>query len=531
VSNEAARVRSDDRSPEANRGLAGWTIDQDGLVVPAEVDASTLLDVHCEGRRIWTVLLEDYLPRDGAYRVPWPRALLNNLDGIAAMSVHEHGSDTRLAHAELTFGTSQQRVSLVDEHGRDLVVHKWGKLNQSFDAVATDVKEAYLDQVQEILDILTHDCDVPAFLSFGTLLGAVRSGQLIGHDVDVDLGYFTNSHTPADAMRESFAIERRLRGRGWRVVRANGGFLQLFLPQRDGSNRNIDVFTAMTIGGRLYQVNDVATDATADSVLPLGTIELEGRTFPAPADPEVFLRAAYGEGWRVPDPSFSYSTNPERRKIRAWFGGLREERDQWGTFYTRHGEELPSEPSPFAAWALERTEGNLVLDVGCGNGRDTEYFARSGRRAVGFDVTGRLVRARRAASRGNPEVTYHQLNLASLRETLVAAARATRRRRDRDVYARFLLHNLSAVSEDHFWRFCSMVLRGGERCVVEFRTTEDADLPKHFDQPRRRYLDPDEVAGRARAHGGHEVQRLVGRGLAVFEAEDPHVCRLVLEWT
>lgn len=520
-------------TPSSSRVLdTGWRIDEEGLRVPAADPMPDVLDVHMEGRRIWTLSLDDHELAEGHhYEVRWPPALLRRLDGVADVEVRAHDDPTVLAQAEVSFGTDSRRVELVDEHGRDLVVHKWGKLNQSFDSVAVDVRENYLDQVDEVLRILVEECGVPAFISFGTLLGAVRSGRLIGHDVDVDLGYFSEAATPADAMRESFAIERTLSGRGWRVARANGGFLQLFLDQLDGSSRNIDVFTTFSTGERLYQVNDVATDADRTAVLPLSTVELEGRSMPAPHRPEVFLEAAYGPGWRVPDPSFRYSSNPQRRKVRAWFGGLREERDRWGTFYTRHADEVPTTPTPFAPWAQERLTGTLVFDMGCGNGRDSKFFYDNGMRAIGLDVTGRVIRSNQRAAAGKPRLSYAPLNLASLRQTLVAGARATRRVRERSVYARFLLHGLSPVSRDHFWRFCSMVLRPGERCLVEFRTDQDAELPKHFTDGWRGFLNPDDVVAEASTHGAREVERLVGVGLASFHDEDPHVCRLVLEWT
>ena len=37
---------------------------------------------------------------------------------------------------------------------------------------------------------------VEPFLAYGTLLGAVRDGRLIGHDSDADLGYVSRAHPP-----------------------------------------------------------------------------------------------------------------------------------------------------------------------------------------------------------------------------------------------------------------------------------------------------------------------------------------------
>ena len=56
---------------------------------------------------------------------------------------------------------------------------------------------------------------VEAFPAYGTLLGAVREQDLIGHDNDADLGYVSRHTHPLDVIRESFRLQRRLREQGY----------------------------------------------------------------------------------------------------------------------------------------------------------------------------------------------------------------------------------------------------------------------------------------------------------------------------
>ena len=73
--------------------------------------------------------------------------------------------------------------------------------------------------IDEVLGAL-RKAGMEAFLAYGTLLGAVRNGHLIGHDSDADLGLRQRVRpSPLDVMRESFRVQRALVGVGYNVTR------------------------------------------------------------------------------------------------------------------------------------------------------------------------------------------------------------------------------------------------------------------------------------------------------------------------
>jgi hypothetical protein len=226
-------------------------VDVDGVRLPRGYESESVVDVLFDGRRIWSVALEP--GKRSAQRVAWPKVLVPYLDGRVEVQLRDHVSGEVLLTESVRFGSGTGPVRVVDGQGRALAVTKWGKLNHPFDATDRSAIEGYLDQVEEVLAFLTDECGVPSFLSYGSLLGAVREGGLIGHDVDVDLGYLSAHTHPADVLLESYAIERRLRGHGWQVRRENGGFLALFLEQSDGTTRNLDVFTCFQVDDHLHR--------------------------------------------------------------------------------------------------------------------------------------------------------------------------------------------------------------------------------------------------------------------------------------
>jgi hypothetical protein len=51
-----------------------------------------------------------------------------------------------------------------------------------------------------------------------------------------------------------------------------------------------------------------------------------------------------------------------------------------------------------------------------------------------------------------------------------------------------------------------------------------------FGEHYRNYLEPQVVMDEVEALGGTVVHSEEGHGLAVYRDEDPHVCRLVVQW-
>ena len=102
--------------------------------------------------------------------------------------------------------------------------------------------------IDDVLRVL-HELGVDAFIAYGTLLGAVRNGELIGHDSDADLGYVSRHEHPYDVMRESFRLQRELVDRGYPVTRYSGAAFKVDVVETDGSVRGLDVFGGFMLDG------------------------------------------------------------------------------------------------------------------------------------------------------------------------------------------------------------------------------------------------------------------------------------------
>jgi len=526
------------------------TADRLALRVAAEaLPPDGVLDVRWAGRRVWSTSVGHGRVVDGQAVFAWPAALAAQARGAGRISVHPHADDAELASGEVAFDDSGEPLSVQDALGRPLAVNKWGDLRPTFEHNGVDPH--VLEAAADVLRVLgEHGLD--GFITYGTLLGAKRSGQVIGHDDDLDLGYFSRHDNPSDVVAESHGVARALRDAGYTLARLSWGHLQVVLTPSDaepsggpqgGAARGrtsardftgsvaLDVFTSFLVNGHLHQSFAVRAPFTLADVLPLGSIELQGRTYPAPANVPAWLAATYGPGWATPDPTFHFTIPPSTgRRLFNWIGDHNMHRDYWTRFYANRATSfVPDEPSSFARWVLPQLSQDVLVEIGSGTGRDGLWLAAQGKKVLGYDYAEPAVdMANAIAAERSLPAEFRVGNLYDVDD--VAQVVGDVAAQHPDVYARFLLHSLEADGRKNLFALLAGLLgENGGRAYLEFRTDADAELPHVLEDHYRAYLPMSEVIALAEQAGLRSVYDLTGRGLAPYRDEDPVVGRLVLE--
>ncbi len=421
-------------------------------------------DVLFDGVPVWSLAVGKPPGPSGTF-VAWPEAMRPWLEGCARVELRSADGSHDLG--EVRFGVGEDRVRFVDENGIPVVVDKWGIVQRPFTGRGAGVTDVLVKQAQEIIWILHEDCGIDAWMAFGTLLGAVREGGVIGHDSDVDLAFLSEESTPAGVAREMYAARRALARRGLLVVNKTGSFITVLFTAPDGALASVDVYSCFYVDGLLHETATVRADVPREAILPLRTLDFEGHSLPAPADPETMLVASYGPDWRTPDPAFRHEpTADTNARFNGWFGSFMWDRRDWEAFWQRQEPPELADASDFAVWASRRLqESCLVVDVGAGSGIDAAYFASAGHRAVALDYARETFdRTPRPA----PDLAFDVMNLLDPRDALTRAALLVRRHGPHVLYARSLLDALNPAALATFWRFVGVLMRGGGRVFFEF---------------------------------------------------------------
>jgi hypothetical protein len=165
---------------------------------------------------------------------------------------------------------------------------------------------AYLDTYSAVKEFFETEFDQPPFLLYGTLLGYYRDGKLLPNDDDFDSGYISRGSDPVAVKEETKDIIVRLVQAGFIVSFNRRGRLLRLQTADSPPGIHIDIRPLWFQDGRAWVHNYASVPCERADFEPFERGELRGTEVLVPRNAEIFLRAHYGPGWKVPDPGFRY---------------------------------------------------------------------------------------------------------------------------------------------------------------------------------------------------------------------------------
>ena len=160
------------------------------------------------------------------------------------------------------------------------------------------------------------EAGISFFLMFGTLLGAVREGDLISYDKDIDLGIL---------YEDSYKLEK-----AQKIFEKYGIFLEGKRRRKSDTPIEkfvffgetvwgIEVMTLHLIGDKYWHID--SSDWRGAMLAPhkkewldvLEEIDFLGDKFPIPSNSEEVLKSFYGSKWRIPSGTVKTTAVMPRR--------------------------------------------------------------------------------------------------------------------------------------------------------------------------------------------------------------------------
>jgi SAM-dependent methyltransferase len=197
----------------------------------------------------------------------------------------------------------------------------------------------------------------------------------------------------------------------------------------------------------------------------------------------------------------------------------------WDSYYSSRPSQVRPLPSQFATFvAGELEEPHRVIEFGCGNGRDSVFFASYGHDVIGVDGSEAAIeRCRGLASALGEKATFvnSRIDDEALPERLGATEGPLA------IYARFFVHAITDHEELNFLQLAADLTASGDMLAVEYRTVRDQSGPKVTGAHYRRFVTPATFQARALGCGFDVAYAVEGFGFAKYRQDDAYVARAI----
>lgn len=162
------------------------------------------------------------------------------------------------------------------------------------------------------------------FFDMGTLLGIIRDGQLLKHDIDIDVAIFTESEEQKQAIRDKLVSQGNdilysytVDGIG--IVEESyihsGIKFDINFYTREA---DIDVcYLLYSDPEKVYQSKDVLSVVRLECLRIDNVVQIDfnGVLINIPSNGEQYLEQRYGSTWRIPDTGYVYWKGPSTHPI------------------------------------------------------------------------------------------------------------------------------------------------------------------------------------------------------------------------
>lgn len=199
----------------------------------------------------------------------------------------------------------------------------------------------------------------------------------------------------------------------------------------------------------------------------------------------------------------------------------------WNSFYKKFSLR---KPSLFARFVLQKIKNNsFLLEVGCGNGRDTFYFLRNNIKCIAYDISKVAINNNRKLFKK----VFYVKNICKKHNKL-------KKNYYDYIYARFFLHTINEIEQKYFFLNSKSMLKKNGILFIEFRTIKDNLFKKgnkisqyeRITDHYRRFIDPPKLIKELKKQFNFKlIYHKSSTKFAIFNNQKPHVCRLILKKT
>lgn len=200
----------------------------------------------------------------------------------------------------------------------------------------------------------------------------------------------------------------------------------------------------------------------------------------------------------------------------------------WNKFYKK---KMISKESTFARFTYKKIENknDKILDIGCGNGRDSFFFNQKGYDVTGIDISQKAIQ--KNSSTKNKNITFKKFDIG--KDKVIGKFEI--------IYCRFFLHTVDNLLEKKLIKLIKNSKKKGTIIFFEFRNFKDKIFGKfkasdhnkvvefekgHF----RRIIDP-KIFKKTfiKETKAKIIYEKSGIGLSIVKKDNPNLSRMIFK--
>lgn len=207
-----------------------------------------------------------------------------------------------------------------------------------------------------------------------------------------------------------------------------------------------------------------------------------------------------------------------------------DDKNYWSEYYSTH--KNPTDASTFAEFIVDKLkEGKTLIELGCGNGRDSVYFSKHDVNVIAVDQVDDEIDYLNEHY-GNDNLTFACDDFTNLAET---SNDLIKNSKFDYIYSRFTFHSITEEKEDNTLEWISQHLNG--LFFLEARSLNDPMFKKgealseteNFTDHYRRYMDLNKFIAKLEAKGFEILFKIEDKDLAPYKDDNPYVIRIIAQ--
>jgi bifunctional enzyme CysN/CysC len=203
-------------------------------------------------------------------------------------------------------------------------------------------------------------------------------------------------------------------------------------------------------------------------------------------------------------------------------------KEYWDGYYAK--SIAPSKSSTFANFCKKEyiEDNKLILEIGCGNGRDSFFFAKTNQ-LISIDAS------ETAIQKNNEYADANDINNIDFKRGFFGDTELIIDNHVDYIYSRFVLHAMDENFENSVITISSKMLKPGGLFLAEFRTIKDPLSKEGFSIEEnekitdhyRRFIDASTIISKLDQAGFEVLYSIESDGLAIYKDDNPVVARVV----